>query len=177
MNTYLYNGHVVTASNKKEILNPKKVVAKDKRHLEELINEAIEKYGLNCDLNFIDVSRVTDMSEMFYGSEFNGDISKWNVSKVKDMSGMFADSLFNGDISNWNVSNVKNMHGMFYESKFNGDISKWNISKVKDMIQMFLGSKFNGDISKWLPMMKKNKIDLEDLKISISDSTWDDTEV
>jgi len=37
-----------------------------------------------------DVSAVTDMSYLFYGSEeFNSDISSWNTSGVMDMSGMF----------------------------------------------------------------------------------------
>ena len=41
------------------------VVAKDKEHLKSLIKEAIEKNGEECDLNFIDVSHVTDMSGLF----------------------------------------------------------------------------------------------------------------
>ena len=31
-------------------------------NIKKLVDEAINKYGLNCDLNFIDVSQVTDMS-------------------------------------------------------------------------------------------------------------------
>jgi surface protein len=40
---------------------------------------------------------------MFYGSQFQGDISKWDVSSVQNMRGMFNKSKFNGDISNWTV--------------------------------------------------------------------------
>ena len=37
-----------------------------------------------------DLSRVTDMSSMFWGAtSFNGDISAWDVSSVTDMSQMF----------------------------------------------------------------------------------------
>lgn len=60
-----------------------------KRELAEIIEETIEEQGLNCDLNFIDTSNITDMSYLFYCSQFNGDISKWNVSNVIDMSYMF----------------------------------------------------------------------------------------
>ncbi len=53
-----------------------KVIARDRDHLKQLIDEAIEKNGPNCDLNFIDVSNVTNMSCMFGYSQFNGNISK-----------------------------------------------------------------------------------------------------
>ena len=42
-----------------------------------------------------DVSRITDMSYLFYEcSEFNDDIADWDVSNVKDMSYMFIDFRF-----------------------------------------------------------------------------------
>ena len=99
--------------------------------------ECIKKYG---DCNTWNVSKVTDMSFMFYKSQFNSNISNWNVSKVTNMRRMFLQSQFNGDISKWNISNVTNMDGMFINSKFNGDISKWNIESLKngreDVIKM-----------------------------------------
>ena len=72
--------------------------------LKKLIGQRIKEQGPNCDLNDIDVSRVKDMSYLFYDSKFNGDISQWNVSGVENMSEMFCRSKFNGDISKWNVS-------------------------------------------------------------------------
>ena len=100
------------------------------------------------DLRFICTTKITNMSWMFSGSKFNGDISKWDVSNVTDMFGMFDRSKFNGDISKWDVSNVTDMNLMFYESEFNGDISNWDVSNVRDMYGMFNNSEFNGDISK-----------------------------
>ena len=91
--------------------------------IKKIINIAIDKLGNNADLNFIDVSKVTDMNMLFYKSNFNGDISKWDVSSVKDMYGIFASSKFANDISKWDVSKVENMSYMFFNSSFNQDIS------------------------------------------------------
>ena len=50
-----------------------------------------------------DVSRVTDLSDIFMGAKsFLGGISKWDVSRVTDMSHMFAYATqFNGNISKY----------------------------------------------------------------------------
>ena len=92
---------------------------------------------------------VTNMSLMFSGSQFNGDISGWNTGNVTNMNSMFSRSQFNRDISGWNTGNVTDMSEMFYMSQFNGDISNWDTGNVTDMGMMFYELKFNGDISKW----------------------------
>ena len=132
------------------------VVVTTKKQLQDLIKETMALYGPECDLNFIDVSQVTDMSGLFSGSHFNGDISRWNVSNVTNMSGMFRCASFNGDISRWNVSKVKDMSYMFCgygqettKFPFDGDISRWDVSSVTNMSGMFCFSEFNGNISKW----------------------------
>ena len=106
-----------------------KTVAKSRRSLDILISNRIKKYGPNCDLNDIDVSQITDMSELFLYSKFNGDISKWNVSNVRNMGYMFFSSEFNGDISKWDVSKVKDMEYMFHESLLEGNEPDWYLCR------------------------------------------------
>ena len=138
-----------------------------KRELQKIIVDTIKEEGPNCDLNWIDVSGVTDMSFLFNFTEyldysaarqfknqypFNCDISKWDVSNVKTMEGMFCgEDEFNQDISNWDVSNVVNMESMFLgASKFNQPIGKWNVSNVKIFTNMFnWAESFNQNISNW----------------------------
>eukprot|EP00961_Rhodomonas_salina_P015276 205050-Rhodomonas_salina.1 len=67
-----------------------------------------------CDLFAnADTSLITDMSYMFYGSSFTGNIGQWDVSSVTNMAAMFYSSSFNGNITNWDVSAVKDMSSMF----------------------------------------------------------------
>ncbi len=116
-----------------------KYFPKTNKELKNVIKKRIKEEGNEVDLNDIDVSKITDMSWMFEGTNFNGDISRWDVSNVTDMGLMFYTcSNFNSDISDWDVSNVKDMSWMFAKcSKFNQNISNWNVSKVTDNDNMF----------------------------------------
>ena len=96
------------------------------------------------------------MNSMFFGSDFDGNLSKWNVSKVETMQGMFADAAFtgkNGDISKWDVSNLENASYMFNFSKFAGNVNNWKINpqKLMNLQNMFSNNNTmtNFDISHW----------------------------
>ena len=74
--------------------------------------------------------------------KFNCDLSNWNVSKVENMSNMFYNcEKFEGKgLENWNVSNVITMNNMFENCKnFDCDLNNWDVSNVKDMSYMFHG--------------------------------------
>lgn len=100
-----------------------------------------------------DVSRVTDMSELFAEKDtFNRDISKWDVSNVLLMQGMFYGAhSFNQPLNSWNVSSVVTMQTMFYGAiKFNQPLDKWDVSNVENMHEMFTGAhSFNQELNSW----------------------------
>ncbi len=77
------------------------VQPENKYELKDIIEDTIKEQGFNCNLNFIDTSKIKDMSALFSESTFNGDISKWDVSKVKGMEYMFYESLLEGNEPDW----------------------------------------------------------------------------
>ena len=119
----------------------------------EWLEDPIEAEATYGHISDWDVSNVTDMSEMFYGSDaFNQDIGSWDVSNVTNMEWMFGvvDS-FNQDIGNWDVGNVTNMNYMFHDAQpFNQDLGSWDVSNVTDIGGMFANAdSFNQDIGNW----------------------------
>ena len=138
---------------KSKIIEDYKYFPQTKKELQDIIYKRVKKEGKNVDLNDIDVSNITDMSYLFAGLDFNGNISNWDVSNVTNMLAMFSwCENFNQDISNWNVSNVTYMGYMFEGCyKFNQDISNWDVSNVKDFDNIFLYCKIE---EKYKPKFK-----------------------
>lgn len=144
--------------------------------------ELYEEEGLvTIDLNFIDVSKITDMSYVFHEAiswenedlnieldDFQGFyllIDRWDVSNVTDMEGMFMEVEFRADLYDWNVSNVKNMSMMFDQcGVFDSNLSSWNTSNVENMSGMFDEENYLFDadtIRKWDVSGLKDKKDYE----------------
>ena len=48
------------------------VQPKTEDELKDIIEDTIKEQGFNCDLNFIDTSKITDMSDLFAYAKFNG---------------------------------------------------------------------------------------------------------
>jgi len=113
--------------------------------------------NFNQDISGWNVSKVTNMSGMFYkATAFNQPIGDWDVSSVTDMADMFYKATaFNQFIGNWNVSSVTDMSLMFageYNSPtiFNQPIGNWDVSNVRNISYMFYNnSSFNQNISAW----------------------------
>jgi hypothetical protein len=90
-------------------------------------------------MNCWDVSRVTNMSYVFYTkpclTSFNERLDCWDVSNVKYMQYMFQLAIFfNQPLNAWNVSNVQTMAGMFARAfEFNQPLDLWDVSNVRNM--------------------------------------------
>ena len=126
----------------------------NKKQLIRNISELFKKGETN--LNCIDTSKITDMSNLFYyekSKHINFDISGWNVSKVKYMQYMFNGlKNFDCDLSKWNVSNVTDMSCMFEGcNKFEGKgLDNWDVSNVTNMENLFVDCYvLNSDLSEW----------------------------
>ena len=87
---------------------------KDRKELQEMIEDELEAQGPDADLNHIDVSKVTNMRGLFsYKQIGNIKIDEWDTSNVTTMEGMFKDcQKFNADLSRWDVSKVTDMYAM-----------------------------------------------------------------
>ena len=138
LSSYIQEKLIIKKSKNKNN-NNYKYFPKTKKELRDIIKKRTKQKGNEVNLNDIDISEITDMSYLFEGTNFNGDISGWDVSNVTDMNAMFAwCEDFNQDISKWDVSNVTNMRSMFTECEsFNQDISTWDVSNVKKINNIF----------------------------------------
>ena len=107
-------------------------------------------------LNWLDVSCVTRMAELFYKSvpgydktPCNVDVSRWDVRNVVSTSNMFGWTTFNGDVSAWKLESLDVCEHMFAYSSFDGDLSSWDISGVFDPWNMLDGCPIYNKPSKW----------------------------
>jgi surface protein len=100
-----------------------------------------------------DVSRVTDMTELFYGkTTFNQQIGNWDTSRVIATQYMFRDaSAFNQPIGNWNTGKFTELLFMFVNANaFNQPIGTWDVGNVTTMASAFYNAHaFNQPIDAW----------------------------
>ena len=113
------------------------IEARDRNHLNQLISQRILDHGQRADLNDIDVSNIHDMSYLFKGTPFRGNISLWDTSNVQIMVGMFGFSYFQGDISQWNTSKVMDLSYMFRGYHYQGNLTEWSMEGLLYHTQVF----------------------------------------
>ncbi len=138
----------------------------NKQALANEITRAMDAHGNKVNLNYIDVSDITDMSYLFsshafgYGRQaFNGDISEWKVAKVTNMFATFEGATaFDQNISKWDVSGVEDMVFMFKDAtSFKQNLNAWGnrinnalkADKWRNTKIMFTGSGLADNLPSW----------------------------
>ena len=146
----------------------------------------------HADLNSLNTSNVTDMSNMFVGDNLlmssltSLDVSHWDTGNVTNMSYMFsrAKNLTNLDVSKWNTSKVTDMSWMFYNARSltSLDVSNWDTGKVTKVTMdwMFnsassLALIVNGD--KFADYLVKNNFAYSGINSSVKSVTTDNTKL
>ena len=120
---------------------PLRLQPTSKDELKAIIDQELKQQGPDADLNHIDTSEITDMSELFKDLDpRNIQIDQWNTSNVTNMNSMFIYCRkFNCDgLGSWDMSNVRDMSNMFKECKnFNCDLSDWKLPKITSLYLTF----------------------------------------
>lgn len=141
------------------------ITVESKKQLQDIIYDRLTENQEELYLNDIDVSSITDFSDLFSSYIFSElrktkkiYIEEWNTENAKYMDGMFHAclELEEVDVSNFDVSNVTRMECMFRfcKSLKKLDLTNWKVNKVKDMEKMFYychSLKTIGDVSGWEP--------------------------
>ena len=85
----------------------------------------------------INTTSSVNMSRMFYDAKrFNQPLGSWNVSRVTNMSQMFPYAAFDQNISNWNIASVTSLFqiralgGGFSTSNYDALLIGWNNNKL-----------------------------------------------
>lgn len=91
-----------------------------------------QEYGFSAGPRTVYTGQATDLSGLFRGTGYNGDVSGWVTSNVTDMSDLFRDAtLFNQPIGSWDTSRVTAMGGAFAgATAFNRDLSGWCVPLI-----------------------------------------------
>ena len=94
------------------------------------------------DFSKIDVSKVTDISYMFFRSNFSSiDLSSWDTKRLKYVDGLFSGAIKpkNIDLSSWDVRSLLRTNKMFASAGTEHiNLSGWNSNQLTDTSEMFL---------------------------------------
>jgi len=113
-------------------------------------------FGKDVNLNWLDVSKVTGMQQMFsehnvwYDEMGEDEAIHYDMETIYDTCDINYDD--EDDLVNDYNKYQQRIRGMWHSGlneSFNGDISLWDVSNVKSMEGMFALCNFDGDISSW----------------------------
>lgn len=94
------------------------------------------------DFSKINVSKVTDMSYMFFRSNFSSiDLSSWDTKRLKYVGHLFSGAIKpkNIDLSSWDVRGLLGADNMFSSAGTEHiNLSGWNSNQLTDTSNMFL---------------------------------------
>ena len=94
------------------------------------------------DFSKINVSKVTDISYMFFRSNFSSiDLSSWDTKRLKYVDGLFSGAIKpkNIDLSSWDVRSLLRTNKMFASAGTEHiNLSGWNSNQLTDTSEMFL---------------------------------------
>ena len=115
---------------------------KSKKQLLNIIVNLSQISPKDIDLNWIDISNLTDLTRLFSKvKNLNIDCSEWDTGHVEKFNYIFAfSSNTNIKANNWQFDNAKEFDGMFYMCKTINveiDAEHWNSGNVKSMQNMF----------------------------------------
>ena len=105
------------------------------------------------DGNNLDVSNVTNMSQMFDDNQISdlSPLANWKVNNVTDMSRMFEGNkiIDLSPLANWKVDNVTDMYDMFAGNKIIdlSPLANWKVDNITDMSYMFQSNQISDLIS------------------------------
>jgi surface protein len=156
------SGRVKTPKKSKEPVPPVQLTDRNLKDLVRMYLAGGKDYeGLPINLkgkplNLWDTSGITEMRNLFEGTDIDENINDWDVSNVTDMTAMFKNAKkFNHSLDNWakKLTKVTAMNYMFENAKeFNQDINSWGpyLSNVTDMSGLFKGAEnYNKPMNSW----------------------------
>ena len=115
---------------------------KSKKQLLNIIDSLSQISPNDIDLNWIDISGLTDLTRVFSKiKNLNIDCSEWDTRHVEKFNYIFSfSSNTTVKANNWQFDSAKEFDGMFYMCKTINveiDAEQWNSENVKSMTNMF----------------------------------------
>lgn len=154
----------------------KDIIVKTKEELINIINKRIIDDKGNLDLTDINVSKLSDFSNLFknHPDVYEIDLTGWDVSNIENMAKMFSNCTYLKTIKgleDWDTSSLKKCVFMFCDC-INlidvGHIENWNMENVENVNGMFDGCKrLRLDLTSWHIRKKSNHFNFSSQALNI----------